>query len=231
MLGLNQTGRKVTAMDQPNLSAEFLEDLGMDLGLPGPGRKKAALKAAYSRDLTKADLAMPTPAPLEAKPLKAIRDSHHALARCLATGMSEGDASLTTGYSPGRISVLKADPQFQDLLTFYRQEGQKAVADFRARMADMGMDALAELRDRMEDDPESFSPGLLKEIVRDMADRTGHAPQRGPASVTQINVSLTDRMAKARERVNSLVPTEPSATKLASPTGSGSGLLIEGSKN
>lgn len=189
-------------MAEPSLAADFLEDLGMDLGLPGPGRRKKSLTLGASRDLTKADLSMPAPAPLAAQPLKAIRDSHHALARCLATGMSEGDASITTGYSPGRISVLKADPQFQDLLEFYRGSATDAVADFRARMADMGMDALAELRDRMESAPEDFSPGLLKEIVRDMADRTGHAPQRGPTSVTQVNIGLTERMARARERVN-----------------------------
>lgn len=188
-------------MDQ-TAAGEFLEDLGLDLNAPGAGRKTRTLTIGEPRALTPADLAMPNIAPAPPKPLKAIRDSHHALARCLATGMSEGDASLTTGYSPGRISVLKADPQFQELLAFYRTQSTEIVADFRARMADLGMDALAELRDRLEEDPDKFSEGLLKEIVRDMADRTGHAPQRGPTAVTQINVNLTDRMAKARERVN-----------------------------
>jgi hypothetical protein len=120
--------------------------------------------------------------------------------------MSEGDASVTTGYSPGRISVLKADPQFQDLLAFYRGHASDAVADFRGRMADMGMDALAELRDRMEADPDSFTPSLLNEIIKTMADRTGHAPQRGPTAQVQVNVNLADRMTKARERVNALRP-------------------------
>lgn len=225
---------------EPSLAAEFLEDLGMDLGLPGPGRKKAKLAFSYDRELTKADMAMDPPAPLAAKPLKAIRDSHHALARCLASGMSEGDASLTTGYSPGRISVLKADPQFQDLLTFYRSQAVDAVADFRARMADMGLDALAELRDRMEEKPEDFSPSLLREIVKDMADRTGHAPQRGPTSVTQVNIGLSDRIARARERVNGLAdakqaspdgnPYSPQAS-LEGGSGLDTGPLIEGNVN
>lgn len=182
-----------------------IDDLDLDL-VPrvGPGRQAKALEVAYVRDLTIADLHMAATVVQTAKPLAKIRDSHHALARCLSTGMGEGEASLVTGYSPGRISVLKADPQFQELLAFYRSQAVDIVADFRRRMADLGMDALAELRDRMEDDPDSFSPGLLKEIVRDMADRTGHAPQRGPTSVTQVNIGLSDRMAKARERVAAL---------------------------
>jgi hypothetical protein len=184
-------------------------DLDLDLGLvpglrQGPGRKAKEIVASYSRDLTVADLTMAPAKPSTNPPLKKIRDSHHSLARVLATGMSEGDASIVTGYSPGRISVLKADPQFQDLLTFYRETATEVVADFRARMADMGLEALEELRDRLHEKPDDFSPGLLNELVKTMADRTGHAPQRGPTSVTQINVALGDRMAKARERVGQL---------------------------
>jgi hypothetical protein len=183
----------------------MFEDLGLDL-IPrqGPGRKAKAVTAEFSRELTPADLTM-TPAVASANPpLKKIRDSHHSLARVLASGSSEGDASIITGYSPGRISVLKADPQFQELLAFYRETATEVVADFRARMADMGLEALEELRDRLHDKPEDFSPGLLNEIVKTLADRTGHAPQKGPTSVTQINVDLGDRMARARERVKAV---------------------------
>lgn len=191
----------------PEVERDLLDELGFDLGggvRVGPGRQPKALSAERVRDLVPADLAMPASQVQKPRPISKIRDSHHALARVLATGSGEGEASLVTGYSPSRISILKADPQFQELLEFYRGQAIDVVADFRARMADMGMDALAELRDRLEESPDDFSPGLLKEIVRDMADRTGHAPQRGPTSVTQINIGLADRMAKARERVAAL---------------------------
>lgn len=185
-------------------------DLGLDLiPIPrvGPGRQPKPLNVEFVRELSVADLQMAATVTQTAKPLSKIKDSHHALARCLATGMKEGEASLVTGYSPSRISVLKADPQFQDLLAFYRSTATDVVADFRARMVDMGLDALTELRDRLEDHPEDFPPGLLNEIVRTMADRVGHAPQRGPTAVTQINIGLADRMAKARERVSSQTRT------------------------
>lgn len=184
-----------------------LEELDIEL-VPGPrvgpGRQAAEITAEFSRALTRADLSMPVLKSAAPPSIKEIRDSHHALARVLATGTKEGEASIITGYSPSRISVLKADPQFQQLLEFYRETATDVVADFRARMADMGMDALAVLRDKLEADPDSFSGALLKEIVMAMADRTGHAPQRGPTSVTQINVGLGDRMEAARQRMKLL---------------------------
>ena len=44
--------------------------------------------------------------------LKRLRDSHHAVARLLAHGLTPFQVSLQTGYSPSRISTLQADPNF-----------------------------------------------------------------------------------------------------------------------
>lgn len=178
-------------------------DLGIDLGLvPRSGRQALPLTAEFSRELVPADFSMPATQTQTAPAIKKLRDSHHALARVLVTCGSNAEASAITGYSPSRISILKADPQFQELLSFYREGSERAVTDLRERMAGMAGSALQELSDRLEDSPEEFTPNLLKEIVKDLADRTGHAPQRGPAPSVNINVNLTDRMARARERVN-----------------------------
>jgi len=188
-------------------------DLALDLGLvpntPRAGRQADPTTVVFERELTEADLAMPAVRPQRASSIKSLRDGHHALARVLATGSSEAEASLVTGYSGSRISILKADPQFQELLDYYRSQSIEVVADMRARMASLGLDALAELRDRLEEAPDDFSAALLKDIVKEMADRTGHAPQRGPASVMQVNVQLGDRMARARERVEAAQLTAP----------------------
>jgi hypothetical protein len=187
-----------------------MDDLGLDIGgltpRVGPGRQAKALAAEFSHELTEAHLSMEAVEVQTAPSIKRLRDSHHALARCLATGMKEAEASLVTGYSSSRISVLKSDPQFAELCEFYRGTSTDIVADFRMRMATMGMDALAEMQERMEENPESFSPALLREIVKDMADRTGHAPQRGPTSNVTINMGLSERMAAARARVTEANP-------------------------
>jgi len=198
-----------------------LEDLGLDLSPVAAhraGRPAKAITAEFSHELTPEELLLPPVKTQTSPSLKKLRDTHHALARVLANGMSEQEASIVTGYSLSRISILKADPQFSSLLEFYREQTIESQADFRARMVNVGLEALQELSERLEDDPESFSPGLLKDIVRDMADRTGHAPQRGPTNITQINVGLSDRMARARERA---------ASALGSANGNAIPVMIE----
>ena len=174
---------------------DFLPDVG-------PGRKAIPLTAEYSRDLTPADFSAPAVVTQTSAPLVKIRDAHHALARVLATGIGEGEASLITGYSPSRISILKNDPQFQELLSFYRSTGTSQVADMRERMTNLGLTAISELQERLEENPTDFSPALLKDIAKDMADRVGHAPKAasGGGNVN-VNINLNDRMAEARNRV------------------------------
>lgn len=183
-------------------SEEIIDILDLEMPRVGPGRQAKPVETSFVRELTVEDLRS-TPVKTQAAPaINKLRDTHHALARALATGSSEHEASLITGYSPSRISILKADPTFQELLEFYRLQGAEKVADFRERMAVVGMTALSELAERLEDNPEEFNPALLTTIVKDMADRTGHAPQRGPTTVnnTQINVGLSERMERARAR-------------------------------
>lgn len=192
------------------MDAEQLDAVDLTALIPRPGRQGIPVTAEFVRELTPADLAMPVTQVQSSKPIKAIRDSHHAVARLLATGAREADIAAVTGYSASRISVLKADPQFQDLVIFYSETATEVVADFRSRMAMVGIDALQELHNRILDDEDGtkVSAGLLKDVVVSLADRTGHAPQRGPTAVTQINVTLTERMAKARERINGLVDSQ-----------------------
>lgn len=183
-----------------------LEDLDL-VPRVGKGRQTVPLEIEFERELTRADLAMPAPPTAKTPSIKAIRDSHHGLARVLATGVGESEASAVTGYSLSRISILKADPQFRELLEFYREKTDEVTVDFARRMAEVGADALSILRERLEDDPDSVSVGTLREIVRDLADRTGHAPQRGPSTAVQVNIGLAEQMEAARNRVKAIQGT------------------------
>ena len=192
------------------MSDEILDGLDIELfDVPrlGPGRQPATVTMEFDRELTSADLKMP-PVQVQTNPsIKKIKDTHHALARVLATGSKEAEASLITGYSLSRISILKADPQFQDLLEFYRSGAIEAQAEFKDRMAMVGMSALSELAERLEEEPEKMSTGLLLDVATKMADRTGHAPGKvgaGGGNGVTVNISLRDTMAQARERVNAL---------------------------
>lgn len=137
-----------------------------------------------------------------APPLKRLSERHHALARCLASGMTDGDAAITCGYVTSRVSILKADPAFNELLAFYRQDVTTKYLDMHGVLAGLSLDAAMELRERLETDIEAadkkISVTQLMELTKLGADRTGFGPQ---ASQVNINVDLAGRLQAARERV------------------------------
>lgn len=188
--------------------------LGMDLNLEirTKGRTPALDTAEAVRPLVEADLALleverATPAPA----LKRLRDSHHALARVLALGAKPAEASIITGYSASRISILQADPSFQELVSHYRGNSATAVADLQERMLTLSLDALEELRDRLNDNPELISNAMLLEVLKTGADRTGYGPK---STQVNVNVNLAARMGAARQRIGSVTSLE----QLPAPT-------------
>lgn len=175
-------------------------DLNLDINIPRlRGRATRPVDAEVVRPLTEADIAM-LGTEMGAKPpaLKRLSDRHHALARALASGMSESDAALIVGISGSRVSILKADPTFQELVRFYRSGVQEQFRDLHARLAGLSMDAADELQERLEETPESISTGQLMDIVKLGADRTGHGPS---STQVNVNVNLAERLRAARERV------------------------------
>jgi hypothetical protein len=138
----------------------------------------------------------------KAAPLKRLSERHHALARCLASGMAPGDAAVTCGYVSSRVSILQADPAFQELLHFYRQNVETKYLDMHGILAGLSADAAMELRERLEADiqadEKTMSTGQLIELTKLGADRTGFGPQ---SSQVNVNVDLAGRLQAARERV------------------------------
>lgn len=166
------------------------------------GRAPVQVTAEVLRPLTDADMALlaqekgsTTP------PLKRIRDRHHSAARLLASGVAEGQVAIITGYDISRISILKNDPAFAELVAFYRANVETAYASMHEQLAGMSMDALIMLRDRMEEEPEKVSMGQLMELIKLGADRTGHGPVSKNDSTVNVNVNLANRLDQARQRV------------------------------
>lgn len=161
------------------------------------------MSAVQVRELDSCDIALlGEERGVTAPPLKRLSERHHALARCLASGMADGDAAITCGYVASRVSILKADPAFQELLVFYQQDVTSKYLDMHGVLAGLSLDAAMELRERLETDIEAedkkISVGQLMELVKVGADRTGFGPQ---ASQVNINVDLAGRLQAARERV------------------------------
>lgn len=188
----------------------------MDLDIPLPrtrGRAPKPVNAIQLRELTSADLALLSEEKGSKAPeIKAIRDSHHKLARLLASGCKPAEASLATGYSLSRISILLSTPAFQELLATYREGVQAEFYDFAGKMATLAASAVDELNERLEAQPEDFSTGQLLDVVKTMADRSGFGPSTKSTNVN-VNVDLAGRLEAARRRAS---------------IGGGDGPLIEG---
>lgn len=178
------------------------------LGLRITGRPSAPLVFNEVRQLEESDLQLLSePRGSEAPPVKKLRERHHALARVLASGVPPSEASLICNYSVSRISILLADPSFQELMVLYREGAKERYFDGHSAMAELHLDSIEELRERLEDQPETFSHGQLMELAKMTADRTG----LGPSTKTEVDVKvgLADKLAAGRKRVAAMRDITP----------------------
>lgn len=175
-------------------------DLGLEISPTLLGRSAQPLTADIVRELRIEDLEllnMPRQV-AQQRPLARLSERHHALARLLATGVKPGDAAAVMSYSFSRVSILQADPAFQELIRVYRSTLANEMRSNFERLSGLAADASDLLAERMENEPEKVSTGQLIEITKLGADRSGNGPQSSSVQLN-INVGIADRMKKARE--------------------------------
>lgn len=140
----------------------------IDIG-PARGRRpREDLEFIIVRGLTEDDMAeLATPSPLGSSPIpiQALRASHHQLAQLIAQGRPDTEVSLITGYSQSRISILKKDPSFAELLAGYKGVRERVFVDTLERMKILGLSTLDELQERLETDPERWTNRELLEMA------------------------------------------------------------------
>lgn len=134
-------------------------------------------------------------------PVKELRWRHHALARMLAAGETDVACAAELGYSQGRISVLKSDPAFRELVEHYKKQIDAEFLDQHELLAGASKTGLLLLHERMENDPDSITDKTIIDIVKTGADRTGHGPQTQSQHNVNIHVDMAERMERARERL------------------------------
>jgi hypothetical protein len=172
------------------------------------------LTAVVVGELSQADVELVGAVELGSKaaPLKELRARHHAIAKALADGMRPSIVAATFNYSISRVSILASDPTFQELIAHYRATAHADTAVMRERLVALGVDAIDEISDRLEDVEQRKEIGInaLIKIVEMTADRTGH----GKKAETEVNihVGFADRLRAARERVAGASPIDRSAT-------------------
>lgn len=163
---------------------------------------KNKLLLLNTRELKATDvLGLGARARVQPEPIARVSMRHHALAKCIALGMSSHEASLSTGYCIARISILKGDALFQELVEFYREQTVDAFKANSEGLHGLTSEALGEIRRRLEDEPDKISTRELVSIAQLAADRSGHGPQSTHVSV---DISLSERMQRARERMKTI---------------------------
>lgn len=135
----------------------------------------------------------------QAPKLARLRQIHHEIARMLSSGLTETEVAASTGYSQSRISILKADPSFKELLAYYASRQEEIFVDVRKRLAMLGTDAVAELQDRLDFKPDSLTNTQLIEITKASLDRAGFNPV---AKSESVQVLLTgDELAQMKSKL------------------------------
>jgi len=148
-----------------------------------------AVKIAKVRDLDDGDLpaildppevGSQTPTVLE------LRHGHHTIARLLADGTKQVEISAITGYSQSRISILKGDPAFQELIEYYRTQKEAIYLDVHQRLGTLAITAVEELQQRLDEEPHKITNREVKEIAEMALDRslTKGVAQKPPGSMS-----------------------------------------------
>lgn len=169
------------------------------------------------RPLTSADVALLS-VPEPTKPpqlLKKIRDSHHKLAAMIAAGCSLKEISEATGYSYSRVSILKSDPTFEQLVEFYREKAIQAnvemVTDLHGRLTAFLLDVVEEMHDRLQTTPENVNNDTLRDWGEFAADRVGHGKQSKSLNASVDLNDLADQLSARRHRAEKLSAGVPPA--------------------
>jgi hypothetical protein len=153
------------------------------------------------RVLSEAEIKATPPAPNAA--IKKLRFTHHLLARLLAAGLRDGDAGLRAGYSASRVSILKKDPSFANLVKSYAESEDLSFYTQRDEYYDLlmanGLRAEGLIADRLDaaESGDDIPTRELIAIARDAADRVGYGKRQ---TNVNVNIDFAARLDRAIKR-------------------------------
>lgn len=156
---------------------------------------------------------------------KIFRDTHHRLARLVASGIRESEVLRITGYSNTRLGVLKLDPAFQELVSAYRGKVTEAwIAsqdEFYETSTSNMLRAERQIEEHLDAADETGELVPLKTllaITSDRADRFGYPKKKEIDNNFNIDFAKRIEKAMARQGRGSVIDARP----LALPAGGAS---------
>lgn len=155
------------------------------------------------RELRREDLSHLT-APRPAGAIQSIRDNHHRIARCVASGMANGETAQFCGISYQRVSQLRQDPSFIELVAHYRAlvtaewvATAEPVLDFLSSIRTKSLAMIEDKIDAAAAEGEFLPSRDLATFAELGLDRTGYGKVNKNLN---INVDFAARLEDARKR-------------------------------
>lgn len=181
-----------------------------------PGRATTVvMEIGAIRELAREDLALLN----ETRPkpqLQSLRDNHHRVARAVASGISNGQAAALCGITIGRVSQLRQDPAFNELVAHYRGlltadwiEGTDTVTEF---LGSVRTKSLAMLEDKLcaASENNEFLPTRELVAMAELGlDRTGYGKQSKTFNVNADFASLLEAARQRSGRAKEINPSPP----------------------
>ena len=128
-----------------------------------------------------------------------LRDQHHIMARLFVSGLTNAEVAAETGYSIGRVTVLRNSPAMMELVEKYRaddhdewRKSRDATYEYMHRIRVKG---LRIIEDALED--EEVKPEFALKVFDSMADRTEYHRK---STKENINIDFAARLEVAIAR-------------------------------
>jgi len=169
----------------------------------GRAERVPVVLSTRALDLAEVEAHRAREAGIEASPLQRLTARHRELAKKIALGWSTSQCAAYFGFTASRVSVIKADPTFRDLVSYFQMQGDDSHEFYQDNLKRASLQAVLELQDRLETAPEEFDNQELMKLMALTADRTGHAPKR--VEEKNINVNFGERLEEARTRARQMV--------------------------
>lgn len=160
---------------------------GSRKGRPTHGGPVSIVKVRELNQGDLADILAPPEVGAQTPTVIELRHSHHTIARLLADGTKQVEISAITGYSQSRISILKGDPAFQELVAYYTTQKEAIYLDVHQRLGTLAITAVDELQRRLDEEPHKVSSRETREIAEMALDRSltkGTGASRGPGGMS-----------------------------------------------
>lgn len=165
------------------------------------------------RVLTRADLTTLTEKRSPAT-LQTLKDSHHRIARAVAAGLPNGEVAQHCGISYNRVSQLRGDPAFMELVAHYRgaitAEYVRGLDSFMEVATSNMLKAAVMISDKLDTAMETGETLPLTQLIAlqaDGADRFGYGKMQKNLNV---NVDFAAQLESARKRSRSARDPSPS---------------------